>query len=489
MNRKKTYKMPVIIFLLLAVTAGIIGLYIGKQNGNESETEGTEQERNYVVTEESSGADEIMAGDFEWTQEGEALTPDTYTGAYLFNEGLGCACKDGKYGFIGTDGETVIPFIYDRATPFVEGLAYFCKGDSYGFMDKTGEVCFYLDCDSVSTFQEGLAFICVDGKYGYIDQKGQIAIEAKYDDADYFKGGFAKVMEDGYYGMIDRTGKYVIAPEYTGIERSEAFFIAEKDEKYEVFDREGQKLPGEPCDWADIRDGTIGREVKTQDVEKEEISDTLLVNEITPRADGFYDFMRTGVFAIYDRDGRESVFSEWDGFRIVCRLYDLRHTGESILYICAKPYHDIPHVDFYSGFFENEKGDVICLLSGKASSGGEGGSYMCFWYDMAEKKLFPGKVDYEGWFGDSIAHCYIYDVPGEEADSEISFGESIRSSEGYGEEYLRENEGFLYDSGGQPYTGESMTQNIYEYFVNGEHTTVEHYREMEARYRYVELPR
>ena len=57
------------------------------------------------------------------TQEGEALTPDTYTVAYPFHEGLACACKEGKYGFIDTSGKTVIEFIYDRSQHKLAGQA------------------------------------------------------------------------------------------------------------------------------------------------------------------------------------------------------------------------------------------------------------------------------------------------------------------------------------------------------------------------------
>lgn len=182
------------------------------------------------------------------TQEGEALTPDSYTVAYPFHEGLACVCKEGKYGFIDTEGGTVIDFVYDRATPFVEGAAYFCKGGSYGFMDRTGTPLFYLDCDSVSNFQEGLARISVDGRYGYINREGEIIIPPVYDYGSNFQDGYAQVRKDNKEGVIDRAGRELVAPEYVEIDRRGDCFIGEKNGKYYIFDSQGKALLEEPCD-------------------------------------------------------------------------------------------------------------------------------------------------------------------------------------------------------------------------------------------------
>ncbi len=182
------------------------------------------------------------------TQEGEALTPDSYTMAYPFHEGLACVCKEGKYGFIDTEGRTAIDFLYDRATPFVEGVAYFCKDGSYGFMDRTGTPLFYLDCDSVSNFQEGLACIRVDGLCGYIDQTGEIVIPPVYDYGGYFQDGYAEVWKDSKKGIIDRTGRELVTPEYAEVERRGDCFIGEKSGKYYIFDSQGNALLEEPCD-------------------------------------------------------------------------------------------------------------------------------------------------------------------------------------------------------------------------------------------------
>ncbi|MDE7223256.1 MAG: WG repeat-containing protein [Acetatifactor sp.] len=289
-------KIFVLTLLLLAIAAGIVFIRdSGKDNAGETQeyvnVEETEElleegeaSGEYSAAEEAAGhmqypriihsdltqdidivfmTEEVYCiynGDvwFYMTQEGEALTADTYTMAYPFHEGLACACKGGKYGFIDVQGRTVIDFVYDRAAPFVEDLAYFCKDDSYGFMDRTGTPMFYLDCDSVSAFQEGLAYISVDGKYGYIDRTGEMVVEPIYDNAGYFQDGFAIVWQDYKQGVIDRTGKEIIPSEYVDIERKEDYFLAEKGGKLEIFDKGGNTILDAPCDlgsgyqWSEI---------------------------------------------------------------------------------------------------------------------------------------------------------------------------------------------------------------------------------------------
>lgn len=264
------WKAAVLILALLAVAVGIT-LFPHKKEDNPAETQeyvgvdkseeipGDEEDLIIIHSDLIQNLDYVLMrediycvdiGD-EWiyiTQEGEALTPDSYTVAYPFHEGLACVCKEGKYGFIDTEGRTVIDFLYDRATPFVEGAAYFCKDGSYGFMDRTGTPLFYLDCDSVSHFQEGLARISVDGSYGYIDREGEIIIPPVYDYGSNFQDGYAQIRKDNKEGIIDRTGRALVACEYVEIERRGDCFIGEKNGKYYIFDSQGNALLEEPCD-------------------------------------------------------------------------------------------------------------------------------------------------------------------------------------------------------------------------------------------------
>lgn len=177
------------------------------------------------------------------SEDGKEITPCIYAEAMPFSEGLACVCLDGKYGYIGKDGETVLPFIYDQAASFSEGVAYFSRGEEYGLMDREGNVVLELtDCDSISSFREELAYFSVDGQYGYMDQEGRIVIQPVYDDAGYFYDGRAVVMKDGFGGVIGKDGREILPTEYIGIRTEDECIIAQKEDSFCVFDKEGNAV-------------------------------------------------------------------------------------------------------------------------------------------------------------------------------------------------------------------------------------------------------
>ena len=184
------------------------------------------------------------------SEDGEEITPCIYSEAAPFSEGLACVRLDGKYGYIGKDGETVLPFIYDQASPFSEGVAYFSCGEEYGLMDNEGNVVLKLtDCDSISSFREGLAYFSMDGQYGYMDKNGGIVVEPIYDDAGYFYEGLAVVMKDGFGGVIADDGREILPPEYIGISMEDTCIIAQKEDYFYLFDREGNEVSSGTWDW------------------------------------------------------------------------------------------------------------------------------------------------------------------------------------------------------------------------------------------------
>jgi len=425
---------------------------------------------------------------FYINQYGEPLTGDVYTRAYPFCEGLACVYKDGKYGFIDREGSVAVPFAYDDVSSYVEGLAYFCKDGRYGFMDKTGKPEFYLDCDSVSTFSEGLAYICVDGRYGYIDKKGKMVTELIFDDAECFQDGFAEVVKDSKRGVIDRTGRFVIPPEYVEIQKSETYFRADKDEKYEMFDLEGNALREEPCgqvslfqaeaaeyldysfsksgsndvrlfNYYDYQDGYVIVQTGETETEKEDLSELLFGNHITPRAEKFHEFLQGGSFSVDDmQDSHEIRFSECNGDKILCKLYDFSHTGRPVLYVYIKPYEYYNFPKSHSGFFTLEGEEIICQLSGFECGGSARGDRACLWYDREEEKILYGTAGILGGIGGYCTYNYVYD----DTDAVWSPWMNFKHM------------------GAQSET---------EFSVNGEGVTREHYLEVEERFELVKVPR
>lgn len=184
------------------------------------------------------------------SEDGEEITPCIYSEATPFSEGLACVYLDGKYGYIGEDGEAALPFIYDQASPFREGVAYFSCGEEYGLIDREGNVVLELtDCDSISSFREGLAYFSVDGQYGYMDKSGRIVAEPVYDDAGYFYDGLAVVMKDGFGGVIGRDGREILPPEYIGVRTTDACILAQKEDRFYLFDKEGNEVSSGAWDW------------------------------------------------------------------------------------------------------------------------------------------------------------------------------------------------------------------------------------------------
>ena len=70
-----------------------------------------------------------------------------YDELVFFDEGMFCAVKGNKHGFVNINGEEVVPCKYDYAEPFSEGLAK----------------------------------VKLNGKYGYVNTKGVEVIPCKYD--------------------------------------------------------------------------------------------------------------------------------------------------------------------------------------------------------------------------------------------------------------------------------------------------------------------
>ena len=177
------------------------------------------------------------------SENGEAITPCIYSEASPFSEGTACVCLDGKYGYIGKAGETVLPFVYDQASPFMEGAAYVSQDGVYGLIDRTGNMIAELtDCESVSSFREGLSYFSRDGRYGYMDRTGKTVIDPVYDDAGYFEHGLAIVRRGGLFGVIGKDGREIVPPAYNSIQLEESHIIAQRDDRFDCFDRAGNEI-------------------------------------------------------------------------------------------------------------------------------------------------------------------------------------------------------------------------------------------------------
>lgn len=132
-----------------------------------------------------------------------------------FNEGLACAVKEGRYGYVNRGGETVIPFSYDHAWDFEEGLALVKDKEMYGLTDKTGRQVFKTKYEDISwTPENGVIFTCHDGKWKVANRSGEYISRFVFDDIGDFSHGLACVRRDRKWGYIDRRGMIAIPVDF-----------------------------------------------------------------------------------------------------------------------------------------------------------------------------------------------------------------------------------------------------------------------------------
>ena len=174
-----------------------------------------------------------------------------------------------RYGIIEYEtGREVIPCEYERLGRISEGLLCAEKNDKYGFIDLNNQVVIPFKFEDAEDFSEGLAMVAVHGGYynsrigvlpyslyGYIDKKGQFVIPPKFPDpmsnslygGDGFHEGLAAMgervgnyMTAQQFGYIDKTGKYIIPPIYDrAYPFSDNIAVVVKDEKFGCINRKG----------------------------------------------------------------------------------------------------------------------------------------------------------------------------------------------------------------------------------------------------------
>lgn len=191
---------------------------------------------------------------------GEEIIPFIYDYANEFSEGLAGVVYEGKYGYINQQGEEIVPFVYayeynhlSYMYPFMEGLAQVIKEDgSCGYIDKNGNEVIpfiynypYMDSDKEG-FLNGVSLVWKEGKFGAIDKSGTEVIPCIYEYI-YRKRGFIEAERNNQKGYYSEVGKELVPCMYDRIDyKSEKeLFIAEKEGKTDVYDKNGAKL----VDW------------------------------------------------------------------------------------------------------------------------------------------------------------------------------------------------------------------------------------------------
>ena len=502
--------------------------FIGERNGKYTIFDG---EGNTLLEKPCDGVS-IYRGEIElcyahegrtgFIHEGEAVLFDIPYSfkTVLHDRELVVAKQDELWGVIDFWGEVKVPFCYNSIT-YDEGAEVFIVSDAEfkdGVIDADDfsqrVMCGY---DDIGSFVNGQAVIRMEDKYGTIDSAGNPVLPIVYDEIGLLENGSYWYKEDGKSYLYDAGGTLLNVGYYDNISLMGNCYRVRKNYRDTGFlNAAGKEVLAPDCHEAsggnyygysgsqseyavlysrDYGDGyTI---VSTQGGESGsgELPAIFLLNEITPRVSAFWELVRNGSFYVDnmgDLNPRTEVFfSEWNFARSIYRIYDFGHMGRAVLYVYSEPYNQSgPRTMSYSGFFTAQGEDAVCLLSGYECGGTAGGNYMCLWYDNEEEKLLLGECGYAGGFGGNASYGSIYDYAEGTIAARVSFEWIGQSSGNYSKEELIENAELYYHGNDQPYTRETIldAEDIEEYSVDGELTTVERYREVRERYRQMGLP-
>lgn len=380
-----------------------------------------------------------------------------------------------RWGIIDFDGNIKVPFEYGFIRYDKDSSVFIVrdKEEKKGILsaeDFTWKVsCIY---DSIDYFVNGKAVVEVGEKYGVIDADGNIDMPVSYDRIGLFENGgyWYKQGETSY--LFDADGKLLDEGNYAGISyEKNCYWVSKKGSRLFTvgfLDLSGKVILSPKYDLVQYHDfGEPGIEllsghgnivVKMEDKEREELPRALQYNKLTPRVSEYLDFLKNGTFFVEDMSssGHETSLSEWTGYEIITRLYDFGQLGKPALYLYGSPEGGGFGTSTHSGFFACQGREVVCLASGYNGGGSAGGDSVSLWYDEEEEKLLPGR-----W--GSYTATEIYDLIDGKCSPKVSFDIFEKSPGPEGGEFIK------------------------SYYVNGEKTTEERYKDVRKRYVWVDF--
>ncbi|MDR2090222.1 MAG: WG repeat-containing protein [Clostridiales bacterium] len=115
--------------------------------------------------------------------------------------------RNGRFGYIdsATNRITIQP-VYDEIFAFKEGLACAEKNEKFGYIDAENNVVIPFEYDLGMSFKEGLACVTKNNKTGFIGHNGEVVVDFRFEAAMSFENGAARVKEGGKWVDIDKDG-------------------------------------------------------------------------------------------------------------------------------------------------------------------------------------------------------------------------------------------------------------------------------------------
>ena len=170
--------------------------------------------------------------------------------------------EEGKYGYINTEGEIVIKMSYDIAEPFSEdGYAVVGKKDvdagiiKYEIVNAKGEKLFGFSSEKykkpLSQFVNGSIAVEGEKEIVYLDENGgkKLKLGDVADGTYGFYAGMTIYADGNIYGIKDEKGEKIIKAKYEKlVPVKNGTFLAVKDGKCIIIDKEGKKLTSDNYD-------------------------------------------------------------------------------------------------------------------------------------------------------------------------------------------------------------------------------------------------
>lgn len=426
--------------------------------------------------------------------------------------------KSAFFGVIDYEGEEKIPceyysISYDDSGPgglrvfYGEGQRYDGARGGCGYFSFTEEGTFLEippEYSYIYHFQGDLAVVKIGDKYGAIRRNGELELPVKYDDVELYQNGSISFSTGKLTALYDSDRKLFKSGLYDNIAECGKGYLIRENCRYGYLDEAGnQVIPSVYCNiWHNVY-GTISilRMVQScedsgqtilvipEEVTENGVRDLLFGNYLTPRAGAYEDFIRNGSFAMEIEE--EADLGEFPVFQKFGKLYRIEGMEEPILYLCTWFAEYERFSDGYDGFFSLRDGKVEKLkIKTKEGTFWQGGS-ACFLYDKEEGKRRLGLESnlYDGYGGYCGYDMCVLEPLGDGMKVSVDCLVITCDIEDYSEEELLENASLFYDEDNVPHTKETVLKawDVTEYQVDGERTTLEHYREVNDRYEYLKI--
>lgn len=456
--------------------------------------------------------------------------------------------KDEKWGLVDENGNILMESVYDYLSLIPEqNLLIIQKGELYGIVDFQGKVIIpvlysninydsYIDSteggmiiltdtdgnmesmdvadfskkiscsyDSIDWLSEDRAVVSLNGLSGIIDREGKLVEPIEYDVIRTFADGDVWMYKDSKVFIYNSRGDIIeIDDNFDDISKMGNCYQIKKGGKYKILNKKGEEAVSPIYSYStnykvygcsdsvyvltNYSDGIGDSIIKTGESERSDISGALLQNVITPRIGFYHEFAWSGSISVEDSlNGHTANQEELKEYKKTYKLYDLKHTGDLIMYFEAKPYRKHGFPESYSGFYEIRNNQLVELATGYECGGSAKGDHVCLWYDKENFLVLPGIHGAYGGFGGYASSAIVYDRKNGEMECVASFDWIVQPIGNYSNEELLEHAELFYDEDGIPYTKEKIEQEeggrAQRYSVNEVQTTMEEYQKIWERYQ------